>query len=423
MEIKGRLDYQAKMVLMENGVQKEILEHLVRLEMMEGQEDLDLMALLVLLELWSKEKRFLVLLDHLEWMEHLEYLEILVQREKWDQEGIKDSEELQEKMVCEVLLGYKEKRVELETLAFKVKMVKREIWEILARWDHQEFKVPQDYQGSQDSKVHPECLAILDHQEDKVIMVLPVQMEKMELMARWEILVPQETEENLEKMEALEFKDCQANQDQREILDHLGCQDIKDLLENKVIQEYLVQRDKEDTEGQQDPKAILENLDQLALKAHPEKLEIQVHLENRDLLGTQENEDLGVPLVSLEVQDLKDYLEWKEDLVLWVLLVHLVLLGILYQLLQQHFLGEKQVLECPDHLDPWDHLDPQGEEELLEQEDLREEEEALDLQVVPEVLEDKVFLVEQEVQGNRANQAALEEHIQKMISERYVLLF
>ena len=62
---------------MENEVQKEILEHLVHLEMMEGQEDLVLMALLVLQGLWLKEKRFLVLLDHLELMEHREYLEIL----------------------------------------------------------------------------------------------------------------------------------------------------------------------------------------------------------------------------------------------------------------------------------------------------------------------------------------------------------
>lgn len=73
-------------------------------------------------------------------MEHLECLELLDPREKWDQEVIKDSAELQGKMVCEVLLGYKERRAGLETLEHLVSREKQEIWEMLERWGHQEFK-------------------------------------------------------------------------------------------------------------------------------------------------------------------------------------------------------------------------------------------------------------------------------------------
>lgn len=73
-------------------------------------------------------------------MEHLEYLEILDLREKWEQEEIKDSEDLLGKTVCEVLLVYKEKRAGLVILVYLDLRVKEEMQEMLARWDHQEFK-------------------------------------------------------------------------------------------------------------------------------------------------------------------------------------------------------------------------------------------------------------------------------------------
>ena len=73
-------------------------------------------------------------------MGHQECLEILDPKEKWEPEGIKDSEGQQGKMVCVVLLGYKEKRAELVTLVHLVSKVKKEIWEMLAKWGHQEFK-------------------------------------------------------------------------------------------------------------------------------------------------------------------------------------------------------------------------------------------------------------------------------------------
>merc|ERR1712123_65906 len=178
--------------------------------------------------------------------------------------GIKDSEDLLGKTVCEVLLVYQESLV---------------------------------------SKAYQECLEILDHLGGKVIQGLLVQMVKMDLMAKLEILVPLETEENLEKMEVLEFKDCLAIQDLKEILDLLGYQDTKDHLDRKEILENQVHQDQ---------------------KGHQERLEIQVLQENRDLLVNLENEDQGVQLANLEVQGLKVYLEWKEDLDQWVHLVHLV---------------------------------------------------------------------------------------------------
>lgn len=57
-------------------------------------------------------------------------------------------------------------------------------------------------------------------------------------------------------------------------------------------------------------------------------LELQ---ESKDLLETLENVDQGVQQGNLGAQDLKDYLEWREDLVQWVLQVHLVLLVTQYQ--------------------------------------------------------------------------------------------
>merc|ERR1712123_22798 len=199
--------------------------------------------------------------------------------------GIKDSEDLLGKTVCEVLLVYQESLV---------------------------------------SKAYQECLEILDHLGGKVIQGLLVQMVKMDLMAKLEILVPLETEENLEKMEVPEFKDCLAIQDLKEILDLLGYQDTKDHLESKEIPEYQVQKVKGVTEGQLDRKEILENQVHQDQKGHQERLEIQVLQENRDLLVNLENEDQGVQLANLEVQGLKVYLEWKEDLDQWVHLDHLV---------------------------------------------------------------------------------------------------
>lgn len=158
-------------------------------------------------------------------------------------------------------------------------------------------------------------------------------------------------------------------------------------------------------------------------KGHPERLEILVLQENKDLLVNQENEDQGVQLGNLEVQDLKVYLEWKEDLVLLVHLAPLALPVTPYLLLLQQCQEERLFLEYLDLLDPWDHLGHQGEEELLEVEDQREEGEGLEFQGVLVVQEDKVFQEEQEIQDSQANLVALEEHILKMISGRFVHLY
>lgn len=144
-------------------------------------------------------------------------------------------------------------------------------------------------------------------------------------------------------------------------------------------------------------------------------METQELQENKDLLETQENVGQGVQQENLEAQDLKVYLEWREDQVLWVHLAHLVLLGTPYLLPQQQCLEEKLFLECLDHRDLWDHQGHLGREELQVQEDQREEGDHLDHQALLVVREDKVFQEEQEIQEHPAKMAVQGELTLKMI--------
>ena len=139
-------------------------------------------------------------------MGHLVYLEILDLREKWVLEETKDSEVRVEKMECVAHLAYKEKKAEQVTLECWVNKEKRVIWEILGRWDHQVYKELQDWPDSLASRVYPECLEILDHQEDREMPVPQVRMARTESTVNPVILVQVETEESLVKTEVQEYK-------------------------------------------------------------------------------------------------------------------------------------------------------------------------------------------------------------------------
>ena len=140
-------------------------------------------------------------------MEHLESLETRDQREKWEQEEIRDSVDLLVRMVCGDHPGYKERRAEQVTPVLWVHRGKKETWEILARWDHQEYRELQGWLGNQDSKECQDYLEIQDHQGDRGTQGHLEQMERTVLMVKLENLEHQVTEENLEKMEVLESKD------------------------------------------------------------------------------------------------------------------------------------------------------------------------------------------------------------------------
>merc|ERR1712106_376927 len=173
---------------------------------------------------------------------------------------------------CVAHLAYKEKKAEQVTLECWVNKEKREIWEILGKWDHQVYKELQDWPDSLASRVYPECVENLDLKETLVL---------------------------------------------------LAYLDTRDPLVNKEIQEFQVQKDKEATEDQLDHKEILENLAHPDQKDRLEKMETQDLQENKDLSETQENVVLGAQQANQEAQDLKVYQEWKEDLVLWARLGHL----------------------------------------------------------------------------------------------------
>merc|ERR1711892_238254 len=168
-------------------------------------------------------------------------------------------------------------------------------------------------------------------------------------------------------------------------------------LVNKEIQEFQVQKGKEATEDQLDHKEILENL------AHPDQKD---RLEKMEIQDLQENK---------EAQDLKVYQEWKEDLVLWARLVHLVLLATQYQLLRPPCLEERQFLGHLAHKDQWDHLVRPEREVLQVEEGLKEEGGHLDPQVLLVVQEDKVFLEEPEIQELQAKTDVQEGHTLRMI--------
>lgn len=139
-------------------------------------------------------------------MGHQGCLEILDLREKWVPEGIKDNVVQLVKMVCVVLRDYKERRAELVTLVLLVSKVKKEIWVMPGKWDHQEFKELQVWQDNLVNKVSQECLEILVHQGDREILVLQVLMARMDLMAKLVTLGHLETEGSLVKMEVQEYK-------------------------------------------------------------------------------------------------------------------------------------------------------------------------------------------------------------------------
>merc|ERR1712106_221194 len=243
---------------------------------------------------------------------------------------------------CVAHLAYKEKKAEQVTLECWVNKEKREIWEILGKWDHQVYKELQDWPDSLASRVYPECVENLDLKETLVL---------------------------------------------------LAYQDTRDPLVNKEIQEFQVQKGKEATEDQLDHKEILENLAHPDQKDRLEKMETQDLQENKDLLETQENVVLGAQQANQEAQDLKVYQEWKEDL---------VLLATPYQLLRQPCLEERQFLGHLAHKDQWDHLVHLEREVLPVEEGLKEEGVHLDHQVLLVVQEDRVFLEEPEIQGLQA---------------------
>lgn len=134
------------------------------------------------------------------------FLEILDQREKWVPEEIKDNEVQVGRMVCAVPLDYKERRAELVTPVHLASKEKKEIWEMLAKWGHQEFKELQVWQDNLVNKVSQECLEILVHQVDRGIQVLQVPMVRMDLTESRVTLGLQETEESLVKMEVQEYR-------------------------------------------------------------------------------------------------------------------------------------------------------------------------------------------------------------------------
>lgn len=110
------------------------------------------------------------------------------------------------KMECVDHQAYKARRAGQGTLVFRGNKGKREIWEMLARWDHQGFKVLLAWLDNLGSKECQECLETLDHQGDKETQVPQVLMGRMELMVKREILEHLGTEGSLEKMEVQVFK-------------------------------------------------------------------------------------------------------------------------------------------------------------------------------------------------------------------------
>lgn len=120
--------------------------------MMVELEELVLLDLLVLLELWLKEKRCLDLQDLLVLMGPLECLEIQVLKEKWELEEIWDLGDLLVKMDFKDLLDCRANREELETLVNQVYKVRRETQALVGKWDLLAFKELPDFQDSQASR-------------------------------------------------------------------------------------------------------------------------------------------------------------------------------------------------------------------------------------------------------------------------------
>ena len=125
--------------------------------MMVVLEELVLLDLLVLLELWLKEKRCLDLLDLLVLMGPLECLGIQVLKEKWELEEIWDLGDLLVKMDFKGHLDCRANREELETLVNQVYKVRRETQALVGKWDLLAFKELLDFQDSQASREFLVC--------------------------------------------------------------------------------------------------------------------------------------------------------------------------------------------------------------------------------------------------------------------------
>jgi len=133
----------------------------------------------VLLELWWRVRKSLDLLDLMVWMEHLVFLDYLEQREKWELEETWVPEVLLEKMDFRVLQVCKVKREELEMLVNLDYKDRKETRALMEKWDHLEFKVPQDYLDSLDNREYLDFLEIKDLQAEKETQVHQELMERM----------------------------------------------------------------------------------------------------------------------------------------------------------------------------------------------------------------------------------------------------
>lgn len=165
-------------------------------------EELVLLDLLVLLELWLKEKRCLDLLDLLVLMGPLECLGIQVLKEKWELEEIWVLGDLLVKMDFKGHLDCRANREELETLVNQVCKVRRETQALVGKWDLLAFKELLDFQDSQVSREFLVCLGTREPLEGRVTLARLALMARMVLMVKMDLLDNQETEESLEKMEA-----------------------------------------------------------------------------------------------------------------------------------------------------------------------------------------------------------------------------
>jgi len=107
------------------------------------------------------------------------FLDYLEQREKWELEETWVPEVLLEKMDFRVLQVCKVKREELEMLVNLDYKDRKETRALMEKWDHLEFKVPQDYLDSLDNREYLDFLEIKDLQAEKETQVHQELMERM----------------------------------------------------------------------------------------------------------------------------------------------------------------------------------------------------------------------------------------------------
>ena len=158
-------------------------------------------------EQWLREKRFQGLLVLMVWMELLVSLDCLVPKEKWEQEEIWVLGDQLEKMDFKAPLENKARKEEWEILESLVNKAKKEIRELLARWDLLVYREHQDCLASLVSREYLACLEIKGLLAGREILVHQVLMARMDWMVSLECLGHLETEANLVRMEVLEFKE------------------------------------------------------------------------------------------------------------------------------------------------------------------------------------------------------------------------